>query len=140
MKNVILLISAILMLALSAQAQEVVRDDDVINEGGAVSDTLNKDDAVTYSYYVKDFAETIDGYFHLDSLSGSPKVIIKLEGSYNYTKWYEIGNDTVTMTGATFDLRVTERSYKYAYIRATLSAIDNVQNSRYNFNLVIDKN
>lgn len=138
MKKLIFLIVFLVPLFLGAQT--LVDTDDVINKHGATADTLNKDDVVTDSYYVKDFSKDAELFWDIDSVAGRTKVTLGFYGSYDYVNWITIDETTLTVTTGDTTFVQSSGTYLYPYLRAQATAIDSVQTTRYKYNLVIDKN
>jgi hypothetical protein len=139
MKKLIVLFS-IMIFALSLNAQTLIDKDQVVNKYGATADTLNKDDSVTDTYYIKPFAENMNLFWDVDSVDGtSPKVILGFFGSYDNSEWIEIDETTITVTSGDTTFVQTSTTYLYPYIKVEIKAVDSVQTARYKYNLVIDK-
>jgi len=137
----ILLILAVFLFTLSLNAQTVVLTDDVINKYGATADTLNKNDEVSDTYYVKDFIQNANLFWNVDSVDGtSPCVTLGFYGSYDNSEWITIDETTLTVTTGDTTFVQTSTTYFYPYVKTYIKAIDSTQTSRYKYNLVIDKN
>jgi hypothetical protein len=149
-----------------ARSQTVIKSDMVVNYQYA--DTLQKDDTVAVTYYVKDFVVNARLTVITDSLStGYSKTNTILYGSADYVNWTALtGNYSAqtlaltinadsTQTGtftpsgtSTISIAGTDGGsssivYKdlfYPYLKVQTIAVDSTQNNRYIYKLVIDKN
>lgn len=138
MKKLIFLIVFLIPLFLAAQT--LVDEDDVINKYGATGDTLNKDDVVTDTYYIKDFSVDSELFWTIDSVAGRQKVTLLFAGSYDNSTWITIDETTLTVTAGDTTFVQSSGTYLYPYLKAQATAIDSVQSTKYKYNLVIRKN
>lgn len=139
MKKIIILILFLTPFILDAQI--LVDTDKVINKYGATADTLNKDDSVSDTYYVKSFAESSELFWKITNVSGASKVTIGFYGSYNHSDWITINETTlnIIVSDTTFTQNFIN-THRYPYLKTYCTAVDSVQTTKYKFNLVIDKN
>lgn len=137
-----ILFSLILFIGVSfqAEAQTAVKYDQVISY--SYTDTLTKDDVYTSTiYYIKDFAENLRFQVQGDSISdGYTKLSSVVYGSLDNSNWTAMGSAVVlSATGADSDGAVYTNQF-YDYVKIVITAIDSVQNSDFDWNLLIDKN
>ena len=138
MKKLIILLFVLVPFLINAQT--TVRQDNVYNRGGATGDTLNLNETMTDNYYVMDFSKDAELFWDIDSLSGTPSVTVGFYGSYDYINWITINETTLTIASGDTTFVQSSGTYLYPYLRVYAKAVSNVQNIRYKYNLVIDKN
>jgi len=138
MKKIIIL--GLFLLPLFITAQTVVRYDDVINKYGATGDTLNLNDKLSDTCYVKDFSVDAEIFWDIDSVSGTPKVTLGFYGSYDNSTWITINESDLTIAEGDTTFVQSSGTYLYPYLKAYAKAITNAQTVRYKYNLVIRKN
>jgi hypothetical protein len=138
MKKILVLFS-IMIFALSLNAQTLIEEDRTVNKYGATADTLNKDDAITDTYYIKPFVENVNLFWNVDSVAGAPVVTLGLYGSYDNSEWITVDESTLTIASGDTTFVQTSTTYFYPYIKTYIKAVDSVQTVRYKYNLIIDK-
>ena len=138
MKKLLFLI--IFLIPLFVNAQTLVDADDVINKYGKTADTLNLNDVLSDSYYIKDFSKDAELFWTIDSVSGTPKVLLGFYGSYDNVTWITIDETTLTIAVGDTTFVQSSGTYLYPYLKPYAKAVDNAQTIRYKYNLVIDKN
>ncbi len=121
-------------------AQTTVKEDVVLTQYGAVSDTLNKDDAVTDSWYIKDFSTDAEVFWDIDSVAGRTKVTALFQGSYDNSNWITINSTTLTVITGDTTFVQSSGTFLYPYLKRTLTAVDSTQTTKYKSVIVIKKN
>lgn len=131
-----------MFVSLITVAQTSVREDVVLTKYGGVGDTLNLDESINDTYYIKDFSTDSELFWDIDSVSGTPRVLLEFNGSYDNSNWIVIDTATVGITAGTAQVLKVQSSgtYLYPYLQAKATARDNTQTIRYKYVLVIKKN
>ena len=141
MKKIFLIFSLVFFVGIIS-AQTTVRSDKVVNY--EYTDTLTKDDVVNVDYYVPSFPATIKVQAQCDSLatsaSGYSKVNVLVYGSLDYSNWYLLG-DTIELAGIGADSDTLTYSDNYwNHYRVKTWALDTVQNSTFDLQILFDLN
>lgn len=123
MKKLIFLV--LFLIPLFINAQTLVKTDDVINKYGATGDTLNLNESVTDTYYVKDFSVDSELAWSLTEVSGDLTVTVGFYGSYDYVKWFTINETDLTVTGTDTTFVQSSGTYLYPYLKTYCKAITN---------------
>jgi hypothetical protein len=120
-----------------------IRSDKVINYTNPDSLEKTGDSLIYQYYYVKDFPSSIFIQAFGDSLtssaSGYTKVNILPYGSLDNSNWYVLG-DTIELAalGADSDTLGYRKNYYWQYYRVKAWAIDSVQSTRLNMQILFD--
>lgn len=138
MKKVIILL--LLFVPFLMMAQTTIKEDVVLTKYGGVGDTLNLNETLTDTYYVKDFSTDAELFWDIDSLSGTPKVTVGFYGSYDNSNWITINETDLTINVGDTTFVQSSGTYLYPYLKAYAKAITNAQNIKYEYILVIKKN
>ena len=141
MKKIFLIFSLVFFVGIIS-AQTTVRSDKVVNY--EYTDTLTKDDVVNVDYYVPSFPATIKVQAQCDSLatsaSGYSRVNVLVYGSLDYSNWYLLG-DTIELAGIGADSDTLTYSDNYwNHYRVKTWALDTVQNSTFDLQILFDLN
>lgn len=142
MKN-ILLITLLFSLFTSVQAQNKTVTDDIFlaNVLNASNDTIQKNDSIFYSIYVKPFIDVVKWQTTATRVSGSySKAMVILQTSFDYVNW--VNNDTLLIAGAgiTTQALTSAITIKDPYFRLLTVAYDSTATLKIKHNILIDTN
>ena len=127
MKKIIFLLSILIGLLLTTQAQVVQVQGGAINQGGLTADTLTASAVLTYDVFIPFGAKYDYSVQSLtDSLSGTPAYVCLLQGSNNYLNWVTLNTDT-TSGGNDTMIYVEKTGNKWKYLRRQFTATSAVQ-------------
>lgn len=135
MRNLLIIIG--LLITVCASSQSVIRESSATTKYGRTADTLNLNDAVSDSYYISPFSTDAELFWNIDSVAGTPSVTLAFEGSYNNSDWITINSTTLTPAVGDTTFVQSSGTYLYPYLKATATAVSNVQTIRYQYVLVV---
>lgn len=135
------LLSIILLLlcvtVVFGQVDKTVRNSSVFNVKGAIGDTLNLADVVSYKMYVPNFATKLKVGVDIDSIAGDPAVQTIIRTSLNFKDWEDV--DTINTADADrYEIGLLLSPYTQ-YIEIESTGITNAQTSKYKYNILIEK-
>ena len=106
---------------------------------GTATDTINKDESLSYTAYVANFAKTVKFSVSQDTLSGPDlaSTTTILSYSYDYQNWTNL--DTLNVVGNTFGISDLVTPYAQ-YLKLTITAIDSTAKVVPTIYLLIEKN
>lgn len=124
MKKLLLILIMLGAFSVSSMAQDLVaKTSRVYKVLGTATDTINKDEALTYKVYVPNFAKNVKYSVVQDTVSGPDlaSTTTILSYSYDNTNWTNL--DTLNVVGNTFGVGNLVQPYAQ-YIKFTITAVD----------------
>lgn len=140
MKRILLTIIMLGAFVASGIAQDLTaKSSRVYKVFGTSTDTINKDESLSYTAYVANFAKTVKFSVSQDTLSGPDlaSTTTVLSYSYDYANWTPI--DTLSVVGNTFGVGDLVTPYAQ-YLKLTITAIDSTAKVVPTIYLLIEKN
>lgn len=103
-------------VALAANAQQEVKEDVVISKKGNNTDIVTTA-ALTETFYVNDFTNSVSVFHKLDTVthSANDTIIVGLDYSYNNVNWTVADADTIIVSSS--QTAVQTFTGKYPYFR-----------------------
>lgn len=124
MKKILLILFMLGAFAASGIAQDLVAKNSRVYQAlGSATDTINKDEALSFTVYVPNFTKSLKLNVVQDTVSGpdlaSTQTIIQY--SYDFSNWTDI--DTLNVVGNTYGNTAVLEPYAQ-YLKFTTTAVD----------------